>query len=269
MYFSSDFIHLHFFISCSSLGFLNSAFFWIVYHRSWLLWGWLLKNVCAPWVVSCYLKACIAVFTFEEEATYPSHYWQFWWNTFCQSSKDFWSFHKPLIWIHLLYSSCSLFGDNYQQWMPSLNTENPGQVKTVLRLLSLWQWLMLTFVCLLPVTQTLVCFWHMPTSHPKIFMTQITMMIWSFTKARHPRMRSFRSITMNKASGSDEIPVELFQILKDDAVKVLHSICQQIQKTQQWPQDWKRSVFILVPKKGNAKIMFKLLNDCIHLTLAK
>ena len=58
------------------------------------------------------------------------------------------------------------------------------------------------------------------------------------------------SITMNKASGSDEIPVELFQILKDDAVKVLHSICQQVWKTQQWPQDWKRSVFILIPKKG-------------------
>ena len=58
---------------------------------------------------------------------------------------------------------------------------------------------------------------------------------------------------MNKTSGSDGIPVELFQILKDDAVKVLHSICQQIWKTQQWPQDWKRSVFIPNPKKGNAK----------------
>ena len=58
---------------------------------------------------------------------------------------------------------------------------------------------------------------------------------------------------MNKASGSDGIPVELFQILKDDAVKVLHSICQQIWKTQQWPQDWKRSIFIPIPKKGNAK----------------
>ena len=58
---------------------------------------------------------------------------------------------------------------------------------------------------------------------------------------------------MNKASGGDGIPVELFQILKDDAVKVLHSICQQIWKTQQWPQDWKRSVFILIPKIGNAK----------------
>ena len=60
------------------------------------------------------------------------------------------------------------------------------------------------------------------------------------------------SITMNKASGGDGIPVELFQILKDDAVKVLHSICKQIWKTQQWPQDWKRSVFTPVPKKGNA-----------------
>ena len=61
---------------------------------------------------------------------------------------------------------------------------------------------------------------------------------------------ALKSITMNKSSGS---PVELFQILKDDAVKVLHSICQQIWKTQQWPQDWKRSVFIPVPKKANAK----------------
>ena len=60
-------------------------------------------------------------------------------------------------------------------------------------------------------------------------------------------------ITTHKASGDDGIPVELFQILKDDAVKVLHSICQQIWKTQQWPQDWKMSVFILLPEKGNAK----------------
>ena len=61
------------------------------------------------------------------------------------------------------------------------------------------------------------------------------------------------SITTNKASGSDGNPGEIFQILKDDAVKVLHSICQQIWKTQQWPQDWKRSVFIPISKKGNAK----------------
>ena len=65
------------------------------------------------------------------------------------------------------------------------------------------------------------------------------------------------SITMNKASGGDGIPVELFQILKDDDVKVLHSICKQIWETQQWPQDWKRSVFIPIPKKGNAK-------ECSH-----
>ena len=68
------------------------------------------------------------------------------------------------------------------------------------------------------------------------------------------------SITMNKTSGGDGIPVELFQILKDDAVKVLHSICQQIWKTQEWPQDWKRPVFIPTPKKGNAK---KCSNYCI------
>ena len=64
---------------------------------------------------------------------------------------------------------------------------------------------------------------------------------------------ALESITTSKASGGDGIPVELFQILKDDAVKVLHSICQQIWKTQQWSQDWKKSVFIPIPKKGNAK----------------
>uniref|UniRef100_A0A8B9WDL1 RNA-directed DNA polymerase n=1 Tax=Bos mutus grunniens TaxID=30521 RepID=A0A8B9WDL1_BOSMU len=68
---------------------------------------------------------------------------------------------------------------------------------------------------------------------------------------------ALENITTNKASGGDGIPVELFQILKDDAVKVLHSICQQIWKTQQWPQDWKRSVFIPIPKKGNAKEYLK------------
>ena len=66
-------------------------------------------------------------------------------------------------------------------------------------------------------------------------------------------MWALGSITMNKASGGDEIPAELLQILKDDAVKVLQSICQQIWKTQQWPQHWKRSVFIPIPKKGDAK----------------
>jgi len=64
---------------------------------------------------------------------------------------------------------------------------------------------------------------------------------------------------MNKASGGDGIPAELFQVLKDDSVKVLHPICQQIWKSQQWPQNWKRSVFIPIPKKGNAK---ECSNDC-------
>jgi len=74
------------------------------------------------------------------------------------------------------------------------------------------------------------------------------------------------SITMNKASAGDRIPVELFQILKDDAVKVLHSIYKQIWKTQQWPQDWKRSVFIPIPPKKQCQRMFKLLHNCTHLT---
>ena len=73
------------------------------------------------------------------------------------------------------------------------------------------------------------------------------------------------SITTDKASGSDGIPAELFQTLKDDTVKVLHSVCHQIWKTQQWPQDWKRSVFIPIPKKGNAKVL-KLPHNCSHLT---
>ena len=68
---------------------------------------------------------------------------------------------------------------------------------------------------------------------------------------------ALESIITNKASGGDEIPVELFEILKDDAVKVLHLLCQQTWKPQQWPQDWKRSVFIPIPKKGNAK-------ECSH-----
>ena len=74
------------------------------------------------------------------------------------------------------------------------------------------------------------------------------------------------SITTNKASGGDGIPVELFQILKDDAVRVLHSICQKVWETQQRPQDWKRSVFIPISKKGNAKKCSKLPNNCTHLT---
>ena len=74
---------------------------------------------------------------------------------------------------------------------------------------------------------------------------------------------------MNKASGDDGIPAELIQILKDDAVKVLHSICQQIWKTQQWPQDWKRSVFIPIPKTGNAKNVQTITQFHSSHTLAK
>ena len=79
------------------------------------------------------------------------------------------------------------------------------------------------------------------------------------------------NITANKASGGDGIPVQLSQILKDDTVKVLHSICQQIWKTQQWPQEWKRSVFIPIPKKGSAKECsnyrtHQCSNNCTHLT---
>ena len=75
------------------------------------------------------------------------------------------------------------------------------------------------------------------------------------------------SITTNKASGDDGIPVELFQILKDDAVKVLHSVCQQIWRTQQWPQDWKRSIFILIHSNiWRCQRMLKLPHNCTHLT---
>ena len=77
--------------------------------------------------------------------------------------------------------------------------------------------------------------------------------LWAHTFSICEVKWALGSITTNKASGGDGIPVELFQILKDDAVNVMHSICQQIWKTQQWPQDWKRSVFIPNPKKGNAK----------------
>ena len=77
----------------------------------------------------------------------------------------------------------------------------------------------------------------------------------------------FGNITMNKASVGDEIPLELFQILKDDAVKVLHSICQQIWKMQQWPQDWKRSFFFHSnPKERQCQRMLKLPHNCTHLT---
>ena len=87
-------------------------------------------------------------------------------------------------------------------------------------------------------------------------MTQITTMVWSLPEPDILEWEvkwALGSITANKASGGDGIPVELFQILKDDSVKVLHSICQQIWKNQQWPVDWKISVFIPIPKKDNAK----------------
>ena len=80
----------------------------------------------------------------------------------------------------------------------------------------------------------------------------------------HEVKRALGSITTNKASGGDGIPVELLQILNNDAVKVLHLICQQIWKTQQWPQDWKRSIFTPIPKKGNAKECSN--HNCTHLT---
>ena len=78
--------------------------------------------------------------------------------------------------------------------------------------------------------------------------------------------KALGSIIMNKASAGDVIPAEPFQILKDNAVKVLHSICQQIWKTQQWPHDWKRSVFITIPKKGKCQRMFKLPHNSTYLT---
>ena len=90
----------------------------------------------------------------------------------------------------------------------------------------------------------------------KIFMTQIIMHVITHLEPDILECEvkcTLGSITMNKASGGDGIPIELFQILNDDAVKVLHSVYQQIWKTQQWAQDWKRSVFIPIPKKGNAK----------------
>ena len=99
---------------------------------------------------------------------------------------------------------------------------------------------------------------HNPDNHddvitnlePDIFECEVKWALESITTKKNKKKES---VTTNKASGGDGIPVELFQILEDDAVKVLHSICHQIWKTQQWPQDWKRSVFIPIPKKGNAK----------------
>ena len=87
-----------------------------------------------------------------------------------------------------------------------------------------------------------------------IFTTQITIITHLEPDILECKVKwALRSITTNKASGDCGIPVELFQILKEDALEELHSICQQICKTQQWPQDWKRSVFIPIPKKGNAR----------------
>ena len=98
---------------------------------------------------------------------------------------------------------------------------------------------------------------HRRSTQKKIFMIQITTKVWSLTWSQtswNAKVKwALGSITTNKASGGDGIPVELFQILKHDAAKVLYSICQQIWKTQQWPHNWKRSVFIPIPKKGNAK----------------
>ena len=92
--------------------------------------------------------------------------------------------------------------------------------------------------------------------YKKVFTTQITTMVWPLTEPDILECEvkwALGSITTNKASGGDGIPAEIFQTLKDNAMKVLHSICQQIWKIQQWPQDWKRSVFIPIPKKGNVK----------------
>ena len=94
-------------------------------------------------------------------------------------------------------------------------------------------------------------------SYPKSLMTYITTMVWSLTQSQISwsvkSSGSQEALLQNKAGGDDGIPAELFPILKDDAVEVLHSVCQQIWETQQWPQDQKRSVFIPIPKKGNAK----------------
>ena len=99
---------------------------------------------------------------------------------------------------------------------------------------------------------------HDPDNHDGV-ITHLDILEWEVKWA-------VGSITMSKASGGDGIPLELIQILKDDAVKVLHSICQQIWKTQQWPQDWKRSVFVPIPKKCNCQRMLKLPHNCTHLT---
>ena len=93
------------------------------------------------------------------------------------------------------------------------------------------------------------------TGQKKVLITQVTMIVLSFTYSQISWSMKWAlgNITTDKTSGGDRISVELFQILKDDAVKVMHSICQQIWKTQQWPQDWKRAVFIPIPKNSNVK----------------
>ena len=108
----------------------------------------------------------------------------------------------------------------------------------------------------IPVHQVSDIFQPLFLCCPLLLLPPIPPRIRVFSNESTLRMRwpkYLRNIITNKASGGDGIPVELFQILKDYAVKVLHSICQQIWKTQQWPQDWQRSVFLPVPKKGNAK----------------
>ena len=96
-----------------------------------------------------------------------------------------------------------------------------------------------------------------PVGSSKVALSRRTLSKWKYSISALSNMvttsHKWLLSTWSMTSGGDGIPVELFQILKDDAVKVLHSICQQIWKTQQWPQDWKRSVFIPAPKKGNAK----------------
>ena len=105
-----------------------------------------------------------------------------------------------------------------------------------------------------------------PSPTPELTQTHVHQ-VSDAVQPSHPLMRALGNIITKKASGSDGIPAELFKIQKDDAVKVLHSICQQIWKTQQWPKDWKRSVFIPNPKERQFQRMFKLLHNCNHLTL--
>ena len=134
------------------------------------------------------------------------------------------------------------------------------------------KWDLLKFKSFCTTKETINKMKRQPTDWEKIFANDVTVKGFIYSKIYKQLMTlngvithlepdslecevkwALESITTNKASGGDGIPVELFQILKDDAVKVLHPICQPIWKTQQWPQDWKRSVFIPIPKKGDAK----------------